>query len=78
MTQYLSYYALIDKSKKWIVVSVKQPYDTGAEKMLGKHGITKKDIVYYDIYGFTHENIDKEMDKMLEMEIEKKLFNDEG
>ena len=77
MTQYLSYYALIDKSKKWVVVSVKQPYDTGAERMLGKHGITKKDIVYYDIYGFIHENIDKEIDKILEMEIEKKLLDDE-
>lgn len=33
----------------WTIISVKEPYDTGAERMLGKKGITKKEIVWYDM-----------------------------
>lgn len=46
----LKYYALENMSGKWLVVSTKQPYDTGAEHLLGVKGVTYKDIIYYDIY----------------------------
>ena len=50
MENMLAYFALWDMSDKWIVVSTKKPYDTGAERLLGKNGITIKDIVKYDVY----------------------------
>ena len=53
----IRYYALMDKSDIWTVVSVEEPYSTGAEKLLGKKGITYKEIVYYDIYKFSKNNI---------------------
>lgn len=74
MTQFMSYYALIDKGKKWIVVSVTQPYETGAERLLEVQQITKKDIVYYDVYGFTNKEIDKEIDEVLEKKVERNLL----
>lgn len=46
----MDYYALMDMSDKWIVVSTKKPYDTGAERLLGVKGVTYRDIVYYDVY----------------------------
>lgn len=46
----MGYYALRDMSDKWIVVSTKKPYDTGAERLLGVKGVTYRDIVHYDIY----------------------------
>jgi len=55
MTCFLSYYALKDMSNKWIVVSTKKPYDTGAERLLGIKGVTYRDIVYYDIYKLDRE-----------------------
>lgn len=42
--------ALVDLNAECTIVSVKEPYDTGAERLLGKKGTTKKDIVWYDIY----------------------------
>lgn len=74
MTQFMSYYALIDKGEKWIVVSVTQPYETGADRLLGVQQITKKDIVYYDVYGFTNKEIDKEIDEALEKKVERYLL----
>lgn len=41
---------LVKLESKWTIVSVKEPYDTDAEHLLGKKGITKKEIVWYDIY----------------------------
>lgn len=46
----MDYYAVWDMSDKWIVVSTKKPYDTGAERLLGIKGTTYRDIVYYDVY----------------------------
>lgn len=46
----LCYYALADMSSKWTVVSVKLPYNTKAENLLGRNGVTKREIVQYDIY----------------------------
>lgn len=42
--------ALVDLNTECTIVSVKEPYDTGAERLLGKKGTTKRDIVWYDIY----------------------------
>ncbi|MCM1183095.1 MAG: hypothetical protein NC337_06960 [Roseburia sp.] len=48
----MGWYALRDMSRQWVVVSTRQPYDTGAERLLGINGVTWRDIVYYDIYKF--------------------------
>lgn len=50
MDQLIRFYALVDLNGEWMIVSVKEPHDTGAEKLLGKKGITKKDLVWYDVY----------------------------
>lgn len=50
MNCFMNYYALKNMSDKWIVVSTKKPYDTGAERLLGIKGVTYRDIIYYDIY----------------------------
>jgi len=42
--------ALVDLNSECTIISVKEPYDTGAERMLGKKGVTKREIVWYDIY----------------------------
>lgn len=34
----------------WVILSVKEPYDTGAERLLGKKGITRREIVWYDMF----------------------------
>lgn len=57
----LKYYALVDMSRLWTVVSVSMPYDTGAERLLGIEGITRKEIVYYDVFGFSNQNIEDEI-----------------
>jgi hypothetical protein len=69
MRQYMSYYALIDKSDKWTVISVENPYKTGVERMIGIKGVTNKDIVYYDIFKLSHEKIET-IDKSVEEKIE--------
>ena len=50
MKALIQYAALVNMSRKWIIVSVKQPYDTGAESLLGKEDINKQDIIWYDIF----------------------------
>ena len=51
MKKILEGYALCDMSDKLTVVSVKKPYDTNAEFLIGKRGVGKKEIVCFDIYG---------------------------
>ena len=41
---------LVPLKESCTIVSVKEPYDTGAERLLGKKGVTKKEIVWYDVY----------------------------
>lgn len=50
MHQLMKFYALVDMSDQWISVSVKEPYDTYAEHLLGHHGVTKKELICYDIF----------------------------
>lgn len=48
----LRYYALYPFTSKLTVISLTVPYDTCGENLLGVHGITKKELLCYDIYGF--------------------------
>lgn len=50
MTCLMRLCALIDLNRECTIVSVKEPYDTGAERLLGKKGTTKGDIIWYDVY----------------------------
>ena len=43
-------FALVNINDEWTIVSVKEPYDTGAERLLGKKGVTKRAIIWYDVY----------------------------
>ncbi len=62
----MKYYALQDRSREWTVVSLTNPYDTGAERLLGKKGITYRELVYYDIYKFSNLNIENEIGEGLQ------------
>ena len=42
--------ALVPMGNEWTIVSTKKPYDTGAERLLGKNGVTYKELVWYDVY----------------------------
>lgn len=55
----MDYYAMIDMSGLWTVVSVTQPYRTGADRLLGKKGVTYREIVYYDVYKFTEPDLEE-------------------
>lgn len=46
----IKFAALVNMMNEWTIVSVKEPYDTGAERLLGKKGVTKREIVWYDVY----------------------------
>ena len=50
MRYLIRFAGLVNMNDEWTIISVKQPYDTCAEQLLGKKGITKRDIVWYDIY----------------------------
>ncbi len=73
----MKYYALINQTPKWVVVSVKQPYNTGADKLLGIRNVSYKDIVYYDVFGFTHEKIEDAIDFKDVERIRNELRNEE-
>lgn len=60
------YSALVSRKEEWVIVSVKQPYDTGAERLLGKKGVTKREIVWYDVY-----RMSKEIDNKIISKVEK-------
>ena len=63
MTCLVRYSALVPRNKEWTIVSVKQPYDTGAERLLGKKGVGKKEIVWYDIYRMSKDIDLKKLNK---------------
>lgn len=71
----MKYYALKDMSKEWTVVSVNHPYNTGAERLLNKKGITYRELVYYDVYKFSNLNIEAEIgDKLRKAEAVKVIL----
>lgn len=53
MQQLIRFYGLVNMNNEWTVVSVTEPYSTGAEHLLGINGVTKKEIVWYDVYRMT-------------------------
>ena len=46
----LRFCALINLNSEITIVSVREPYDTGAERLLGKKSVTKREIIWYDIF----------------------------
>lgn len=58
--------ALVNLTNELTIISVKEPYDTGAEYLLGKKGVGKKDIVWYDVY-----KLSKEPDKAIKLNTHK-------
>lgn len=48
----IRFYALYEFSNKIKIISLTEPYDTCGENLLGVHGITKRELLCYDIYGF--------------------------
>lgn len=56
----LSYISILykykDVSQDCVFISTKIPYLTGADRMLGVNNITKRDIVFYDMYKLDEED----------------------
>lgn len=48
----LKFYALYAFTSKLTVISLTIPYNTCGENLLGVHGITKRELLCYDIYRF--------------------------
>lgn len=46
------FYALYEFSNKIKIISLTEPYDTCGENLLGVYGITKRELLCYDILGF--------------------------
>lgn len=53
MNALLQFYALYEFSKKITIISLTKPYDTCGENLLGVHGVTKRELLCYDIYRFS-------------------------
>ncbi len=56
----IKYYALYEFSTRLTIISLKEPYDTCGENLLGVKGVTKEDLLCFDIYRFfenPHKNI---------------------
>ena len=56
----IKYYALYEFSTRLTIISLKMPYDTCGENLLGVKGVTKEDLLCFDIYRFS-KNPHKEM-----------------
>ena len=48
----IKYYALYEFSSKVTIISLKKPYDTYGENLLGFKGVTKETLLCFDIYRF--------------------------
>lgn len=48
----IKYYALYEFSTRLTIISLKKPYDTCGENLLGVKGVTKEDLLCFDIYRF--------------------------
>lgn len=55
----IKYYSLYEFTSKLTIISLKIPYDTGGENLIGVKGVTRKDLFCFDIYAF-NETITKE------------------
>lgn len=52
MEYLIKYYALYEFSSKVTIISLKKPYDTYGENLLGFKGVTKETLLCFDIYRF--------------------------
>ena len=50
--RFLKYYALHEFTSRLTIVSFTEPYNTHAENLLGVNGVTKEDLVCFDVYRF--------------------------
>ena len=48
----LMFYAFHPFSSRIVIISLTEPYDTGGENLLGVRGVTERELLCYDIYGF--------------------------
>lgn len=48
----LKYYALYEFTTKLTIISLTKPYNTCGENLLGVKGVTKEDLLCFDIYRF--------------------------
>jgi len=51
----IKYYALYEFSTKLTIISLQEPYDTCGENLIGINGVTKEDLLCYDIYRFSEK-----------------------
>lgn len=49
----IKYYALYEFTTQLIIVSLTEPYNTCGENLLGINGVTKKELLCFDIYRFS-------------------------
>ncbi len=52
MMCFMKYYALYEFTSRITIASLKIPYDTYGENLIGVKGITKEDLFCFDIYRF--------------------------
>lgn len=50
--QLIKYYALNEFTSRITIISFTEPYSTHAENLLGVNGVTKEDLVCFDVYRF--------------------------
>ena len=48
----LKYYALYEFTSRLTIISLTRPYDTCGENLIGVKGVTKEDLLCFDIYRF--------------------------
>lgn len=53
----IKYYALYEFSTRLTIISLKEPYDTCGENLLGVKGVTKEDLLCFDIYRFDERKL---------------------
>ena len=51
----LKYYALFEFTTRLKIISLTIPYNTRGENLLGVKGVTKEELLCFDIYRFDHE-----------------------
>ena len=49
----LKYYALYEFTSKMTIISLTRPYNTCGENLLGVKGVTKEDLLCFDIFRFS-------------------------
>ena len=50
----LKYYALYEFTSRLTIISLTRPYDTCGENLIGVKGVTKEDLLCFDIFRFSN------------------------